>query len=241
MCEDSIARFDTLHFQIRGWAASAGAGLAAAAFTLNQPGLMIVAACSTATFWLTEALHKTYQDVFLARSRHIQAYLRGATSDFFQPRPGEVRSFPCIGRQFKERTKQPMRRRLYRLRRAFFQPVVGLPYALIILLSMACWLLYFDGRLPPKEPLRVEVSGLRIGSGQARLEAGPPVASIRLSMAQGIATSPQQRARAGKVLDCPRGPLALLGPTAGQSPGPERCGGKVTAWPKSPIEQLRGK
>lgn len=163
MCEAAIGRFDALHFQIRGWAASAAAVLSAAAFSLHKPELLFVSVASTATLWVTEALHKTYQDVFIARSRHIQTYLRGDSSTQFRVRNGELFSYPIVGRQFKERKNQPLAKRSYRLFRAFFQAVVALPYLLMISLSLGAW--YFVPNVD--RPSEIKVVGRTLIEGPA--------------------------------------------------------------------------
>jgi hypothetical protein len=84
-CEQGISRYDTLTFQVRGWAISVTAAMLGAAFTLQRPELALVGTLSILLFWLVEAMHKIYQRIFIDRSYEIQeilqAHIAGEVSD----------------------------------------------------------------------------------------------------------------------------------------------------------------
>jgi hypothetical protein len=76
LCEAGIARFDTLSFQVRGWAISLVVALVAAAVTLRSPGIAWTGVMGALFFWWIEAMHKNYQSIYIGRVDAIQRVLR---------------------------------------------------------------------------------------------------------------------------------------------------------------------
>lgn len=77
--QSHIGRFDTIIFSIRSWAVSAFTAMLAVAATQGKPALMLLAIIPTMMFWLIEAFHKSFQRLYILRTREIEYYLASET------------------------------------------------------------------------------------------------------------------------------------------------------------------
>jgi hypothetical protein len=105
-CESSIARYDTIVFAIRGWAVSTFAAILAASVGLKEPSLITFAIVPTLSFWIIDALNKSFQHLFVLRVRKIEKYLRSPL--FKEDEKAQVIFFetPSIAGDFEEDGKK---------------------------------------------------------------------------------------------------------------------------------------
>ncbi|MCB2014908.1 MAG: hypothetical protein R3E11_12110 [Sphingobium sp.] len=158
ICENAISRYDSLHFQVRGWAVSAFGALAATAITIQDQNLLLLAIGVTAIFWLVESNFKLYQKTFIHRTREVQQLLRGDVSEMAPTFPGEVRPYPIIANRFKALSSGSAWKFIGKFASASIQFNVVLPYALLIVLSITGYMLF---PAPPSEQaMKVEVESV---------------------------------------------------------------------------------
>lgn len=172
ICEQAIARFDSLHFQVRGWAVSAFGILIGVAITANEGTLPILACAVTLAFWLVEANFKSYQLEFIDRTAVIQRALRRA-----QHTEGSIAiPHPLIANQFELR-KRNRCRDISQFFKALFQFNVWLPYVLLIFVGLG-FSYYLRGRT--EKPVIVQL-------------AEQPRVVVDLKTGDGLVTVPQKR------------------------------------------------
>lgn len=74
--QSNIGRFDTIMYTIRAWSLTALTGGIGVAASQHAPQLMLLVAIVAMALWFLDALHKSFQRVFILRSREIEDYLR---------------------------------------------------------------------------------------------------------------------------------------------------------------------
>jgi hypothetical protein len=74
--ETAIRSFDTIGFQIKGWAVTAGLAIGGFAITEHKPALLFVGFVATIGFWLVDCQFKSIQRPFIARNRALARQLR---------------------------------------------------------------------------------------------------------------------------------------------------------------------
>jgi len=72
----NIGRFDTIMYTIRAWSLTALTGGIGVAASEHTPQLMLLVAIVAMALWFLDALHKSFQRVFILRSREIEDYLQ---------------------------------------------------------------------------------------------------------------------------------------------------------------------
>lgn len=75
LANNNIGRIDTLIFIIRGWAMVLTSGIIAYAYTKNDALASLFSVIPLTGLWLTDALFKSFQRVFVRRSKKIEKYL----------------------------------------------------------------------------------------------------------------------------------------------------------------------
>jgi hypothetical protein len=73
--QGAIGRFDTLAFNIKGWAISLFTAVLVVSATQRVPELMILAILPLMMFWLIDALYKSFQRRYIIRGTEIETYL----------------------------------------------------------------------------------------------------------------------------------------------------------------------
>jgi hypothetical protein len=157
LCEQAIGRFDTLHFQVRGWAVSAFGVVSAVAFSMHEQWLFAVGASMVAAFWIVEANFKVYQLTFVKRCQHVQRALRGDLRTHHQAGSNEIRGFPAIANEFQCRREEHWLEQLLRIIKALREINVCLPYLLMIAI---CGFGFFI--TPPKtvKPIAIKIESM---------------------------------------------------------------------------------
>jgi hypothetical protein len=74
--QSNIGRFDTIMYTIRAWSLTALTGGIGVAAAQHAPQLMLLVAIVAMALWFLDALHKSFQRVFILRSREIEDYLQ---------------------------------------------------------------------------------------------------------------------------------------------------------------------
>lgn len=74
-CRSDIARFDTMLFSIRSWSVSIFTAILGASVALKSPPVVLLAILPTVLFWFLDSLNKSFQRVFINRTRVIEQYL----------------------------------------------------------------------------------------------------------------------------------------------------------------------
>jgi hypothetical protein len=137
-CEAGIARYDTLQFQVRGWAISLVVALLAATVTLRQPNMALVGIVVSGLFWWIEALHDSYQGIIIRRVRALQRTLQAYTGG---GSPLAPLTKPMIAECFSIAWKKPLWRRFGdTLSRAFYINVF-VTYLSLIAVCLACYVI----------------------------------------------------------------------------------------------------
>jgi hypothetical protein len=89
-----IGAFDTLSFQVKGWAATLWAGLVGYAFAQGKPHSIAVSIPLLIAFWILDAFFKSYQQRVRSRMGVIERFLNQSAGE-----PG-----PSLDRAFSERS-----------------------------------------------------------------------------------------------------------------------------------------
>ena len=74
-CGGNIGRLDGVVFTIRGWAITATTAAIAYAYTKSDPAVCMLALLPLLLLWVIDAMFKTFQRVFIVRSKEIEQYL----------------------------------------------------------------------------------------------------------------------------------------------------------------------
>ncbi len=88
-CGGNIGRLDGIVFTIRGWAITTTTAAIAYAYTKPDPSVCMLVLIPLILLWIIDAMFKTFQRVFIVRSKEIEEYLASAQfkSDFEDRNP----------------------------------------------------------------------------------------------------------------------------------------------------------
>ena len=150
ICEAGIARYDSLLFQVRGWAISLVVAILAAAVTLRTPTVAWAGVMVSLLFWWVEAMHDTYQGIYIGRVQAIQRLLKCHVDGTVE---GTGFEEPMIAQSFSNSWARPLYRSAGEaLWRAFYVNVCA-TYLSLIVLCAACALL-----IPAQDPAAMRVA-----------------------------------------------------------------------------------
>jgi hypothetical protein len=90
--ETAIRSFDTIGFQIKGWAVTAGLAIGGFAITEHKRTLLIVGFVATIGFWLVDCQFKSIQRPFISRNRVLVEQLRQSGITGFLSSQGDVKA-----------------------------------------------------------------------------------------------------------------------------------------------------
>ncbi|MEJ6399152.1 hypothetical protein [Yoonia sp. 208BN28-4] len=74
-CGSNIGRLDGIVFTIRGWAITTTTAAIAYAYTKADPEVCMLVLIPLLLLWIIDAMFKTFQRVFIVRSKEIEQYL----------------------------------------------------------------------------------------------------------------------------------------------------------------------
>ena len=74
-CGGHIGRLDGIIFTIRGWAITTTTAAIAYAYTKLDPSVCMLVLLPLLLLWVIDAMFKTFQRVFIVRSKEIEQYL----------------------------------------------------------------------------------------------------------------------------------------------------------------------
>jgi hypothetical protein len=145
--EAGIARYDTLQFQVRGWAISLVVAILAATVTLREPRMALLGILVAILFWWIETLHDSVKSILIKRTRELQwtltVYLGGGPD--LSPL-----AKPMIAERFEAEWQQRWRDRLPRVLRSSRRMTVFPTYVSLLAVSLACWAVAPSGSaIPP--------------------------------------------------------------------------------------------
>jgi hypothetical protein len=69
---DIIHKFDEINFKVKSWSITLGTIAIGAAYSQGKPKILLIGSIGILLFWLTEALFKSYQRVFIERMSEIE-------------------------------------------------------------------------------------------------------------------------------------------------------------------------
>jgi hypothetical protein len=90
--ETAIRSLDSIGFQIKGWAVTAGLAIGGFAITEHKQALLIVGFVATIGFWLVDCQFKSIQRPFIARNRMLARQLRQSGITSFLSSQGDVKA-----------------------------------------------------------------------------------------------------------------------------------------------------
>ena len=132
-CGASIGRLDGVVFTIRGWAVTTTTAAIAYAYTKPDPAVCMLVLIPLILLWVIDAMFKTFQRVFIRRSREIEEYLAStAFHDDFENRTPSFQS-PVLAIRFGQGTFGERLKILFE--QAFLRNVVA-TYASLVVFSM---------------------------------------------------------------------------------------------------------
>ena len=150
-CQTHIGRLDDIRLGVRGWAIAIFSAFVGVAATERLPLLMLLGVGALGLCWYVDAANKLFQEVFKARSRTIEAYLRSEafTRDI---RAGYL-TFEGPNLSDADHEGAGLIGQLRLLARWGSRPtIVGLYFGLVIMCLFALGLLYYIA--PPDKAVR---------------------------------------------------------------------------------------
>lgn len=134
--EAGIGRYDTLQFQVRGWAISLVVAIVAASVTLREPRMALLGIVVAVLFWWIEALHSRIKNILIQRVRRLQEILA-----LYLDGKSELIPFsdPMIAECFSAAWRQPLGERFRRVAWASTRINVFITYLSLVAVSLACW------------------------------------------------------------------------------------------------------
>ncbi|MCR8826966.1 hypothetical protein [Pseudosulfitobacter koreensis] len=143
----NIGRLDSVVFTIRGWAITTTTAAVAYAYTKPDPRVCMLILIPLLFLWLIDALFKTFQRVFIDRSKEIEVYLASDSfeQDFQDERMSRFVS-PELSIRFGQNSSGERLRKV--IEQAFLRNVV-FTYVPLIIFAMIAY-----GAVKISQPLR---------------------------------------------------------------------------------------
>jgi hypothetical protein len=140
-CEGSIGRYDTIVFAIRGWAVSIFTAVLTASAALNEPKFIVLSIFPTLLFWMSEAINKGFQQLYISRVRAIEDYL--VSSQFKDEEQAGVINFatPRISSEFRKDAAKKRKASFDSIIQNALWDNVMIIYVSLLVSCLPCWVL----------------------------------------------------------------------------------------------------
>lgn len=136
--QNSIRSYDTILFQIKGWAITIFSGFVYFVAKEKEPIYLAFAAAAVVLFWALDSTYKSFQRGFIIRFNKIEHVLRRDLRKIVEARSFDL-TLPDLGGRF---SVPHAAKKTAALRAAFFWHTALLYVAMLAILGMmAAWLL----------------------------------------------------------------------------------------------------